>query len=73
MRLKSTIENSEVCEEVEELAKDKFGDSFREAFYEHGQWWVSVDDGALDIKNYSVVTCAHGCGYGKTDLDFEEV
>ena len=50
---------------IEEVAEERFGDDFVNAFYEHGQWWVYTDDGD-ETRNYSVVDVS-----GPQAIDFE--
>lgn len=55
---------TEIYNEIKVLAEAKFP-KFIDAFFEHGQWFIQVDDEDKG-KYYSVVDTSNG-------LDFEEL
>lgn len=73
--MKSTLNTKEVEQEIINAAVLNFGDNFSSAFFEHGQWFIVVDN--LDFYQdeqadyYAVVDCVspNGVRY----FDFEEL
>lgn len=51
--------------EVRRAAREKFG-KITDAFYEHGQWWVRVDDGQQECT-YSAVDTSTGVDFELID------
>lgn len=64
---------------IEEIAKRRFEDAHRiDVAFEHGQWFVTVDDDPDEpTKNYSVVrvqdSAGNPRGFENTGIDFEEL
>lgn len=68
-KLVTSTETKSAERKVRQAARAKFGRSVYDAFFEHGQWWVSV--GPTGERIYSAVDAVpgvHGLG-----IDFEEV
>ncbi len=67
------------AESIRITAEDRFDGAHRiDVFFEHGQWFVQVDDDADEpTKSYSVVQvediAGNPRGYDNSGIDFEEL
>lgn len=68
--LKSEHNSGYVRRLILSAAAHVFGRGKASPVYDHGKWWVRVDEGG-ETRTYSVVDAKYGIN--DTEIDFEEV